>query len=287
MKGLMRGYARPTFQRSLIFGCLALSLSGCPRSSRMMSWPEYTRHSYQWPYILNIYTDRGALLYFGAKHSNDPRDAQFAEIEALWKQFQPQLAFNEGGDPPVAPTRDVAIMRFGEPGLIRFLAARDKIPVRSIDPTRAEEVAILEKKFPPEKIKMFFILRQLSEYGRIIQPPESREDHLRNVIDILGLVPGLDVPPKSVSELEPTFARNFPSLGDYRDANPGWFDPTLNQTAFNQIARYSSEYRDRYMVDLICRRVCGGNRVFAVVGASHVVMEEPAVRSRLRQKCAP
>jgi len=192
-----------------------------------MSWAEYSRHSYRWPYLLNIYTDRGSLLYFGAKHSNDPLDEQFSEIEALWKQFQPDVAFNEGGNPPVEQTRDEAIKRWGEPGLVRFLASRDKVPVRSIDPTRAEEVTMLRRKFSPEEIKMFFILLQMSEYGRIIQPPDAPDENLRKTVDILSRVPGLNVPPNSISELEPTFAKNFPSQGSYRDANPKWFDPTL------------------------------------------------------------
>jgi hypothetical protein len=80
----------------------------------------------------------GSLLYFGERHSNDASDQQFAEVEYLWKQFKPDIAFNEGGNPPVESTRDLAINMNGGPGLVRFLAARDNIPVRSLDPTRSE-----------------------------------------------------------------------------------------------------------------------------------------------------
>jgi hypothetical protein len=250
-----------------------------------MSWQEYSRRSYTWPYLMNIYTpDGGSLIYFGERHSNDPSDQQFAEVEYLWKEFKPDIAFNEGGNPPVEATRDLAISTYGGPGLVRFLAARDKIPVRSLDPTRSEETAVLRRKHSAEQIKLFFALRQMVEYHRIIGGADSYEDHLQKTLNILNSVPGLDVQPKSISEVESTFQRVFPGQGSYRDSKPSWFDPTLSETVFNTMARTSSDFRNGYMVELICRTVNERKRLFAVVGASHVVMQEEAIREILKQK---
>src|SRR5580692_11854806 len=91
----------------LLTSCIYLTMPGCAKPLRVMSWQEYSRRSYTWPYLLNIYTPGGgSLLYFGERHSNDPSDQQFAEVEYLWKQFKPDIAFNEGGNPPVESTRD-------------------------------------------------------------------------------------------------------------------------------------------------------------------------------------
>jgi hypothetical protein len=250
-----------------------------------MSWAEYSRHSYTWPYLVNIYTpDGGSLLYFGARHSNNPNDPQFLDIEYWWTQFKPDIALNEGGNPPVLKTRDEAISKAGEPGLVRFLAARDKIPVRSLDPSRSEQVAVLRKKYSAEQIKMSFILGQMTEYGRIIGGEESPEDHLKKTIDVLNSEPGLDVEPKSISELESVFRRICPEQGSYKNAKPSWFDPNIRGNPFNAISRDNNDFRDRYMLDLVTHTVREKKRVFAVVGASHVVMQEDAIREILKEK---
>jgi hypothetical protein len=269
----------------LVFACIPLELASCVKSPRVMSWSEYSRRSYTWPYLLNIYTSGGGcLLYFGARHSNDSNDQQFSEIEYLWNQFKPDIAFNEGGDPPVEKTREEAISKAGEPGLVRFLSARDKIPVRSLDPDRSELVTVLRKRYSAEQIKLFYLLGQMTEYQRIIGGDESRDEHIQKTINILNSVPGLDVQPKSMSEIESVFARSYPGQGSYRDARPSWFDPNLTGNVFNAISRDNNDFRDRYMLNLIVRTVDEKKRVFAVVGASHVVMQEKAIREMLKER---
>ena len=48
-------------------------------------------------------------------------------------------------------------------------------------------------------------------------------------------------------------------------------------TLFNDMSRMSSEYRDRYMIEMLQRHLRARERVFAVVGGTHVVMQEPAL----------
>jgi hypothetical protein len=98
-----------------------------------MTWTEYSRLQQsgrhpEWPYVLRLNTQRGALLYFGADHTPNPADAQITQIEMEWQQFRPDIAFTEGGLPPIAKIRDEAVRNAGEPGLVRFLAQRDNVP---------------------------------------------------------------------------------------------------------------------------------------------------------------
>ena len=44
--------------------------------------------------------------------------------------------------------RAAAVGLVGEAGFVRFLAARDDVPVTTLDPSRAEEVAHLRLTFP-------------------------------------------------------------------------------------------------------------------------------------------
>ena len=268
---------------SFACSCVFLVATGCTRHAHIISWQEYSSRSHTWPYVVNIQTPKKHLLYFGSSHTKDPTDPQILDIERMWSEFGPDEAFNEGGNPPTEKTKEQAVNRWGEPGFIRFLAQRDKVPVQSIDPTQAAEVADLRKKFPPEKVKFFFVLRTVSEYRRVYQgSTKTLDEELERVLPIYAAVPGLDVAPKSILELESMYAQYFPNQGSFRDVRPSWFDPTTSETFLNDISRRSGLYRDQYMVGLLIKEVRRGKRVFAVVGGSHVVRQEPALRSILR-----
>jgi hypothetical protein len=58
--------------------------------------------------------------------------------------------------------------------------------------------------------------------------------------------------------------------------------PTGTNTWLNALSADVNRARDRYMVAVIMNLVARGERVFAVVGSSHVVMQERALRERLR-----
>ncbi len=255
-----------------------------------MSWEEYSRNSYSWPYILNIYEPHGGLFYVGVQHSNDPTEEHFQEIEMFWKQFNPDIAFNEGGDFSVeGNTRSEVIRNYGEPGLVRFLAVRHHIAVNSMEPKFTEEVTELLKKYSPEQVKIFYIMRDMVAYDRGQFPNKTREQCLQDAIARYSAEAALrNVPPTSVRELEPTFAKYFPGLGspNNKDALVGWVDPASAETLLNKISRDSTEYRDQFMVAIIARSVCEQKRVFVVVGWSHIVRQEPAIRALLSEKCS-
>ena len=192
-----------------------------------MTWTEYGKRSLSWPNIVRS----GTLLYYAANHTYKPDDPQIAEIQKLWSEFRPDIAPNEGGNPPFAPTIEEAVTRYGEAGLIRFLARRDDVPVVSIDPSRSEETAYLSKRFTREQIKMFHLVRGVAQQIQNHNPPKVDDE----------------------------------------------FDPMKTGTLFNDMSRMSSEYRDRYMIEMLQRHLRARERVFAVVGGTHVVMQEPAL----------
>lgn len=246
-----------------------IGLTACgPRP--IMSWPEYAKVRTTWPYVLQI----GTLYYFGAEHVYDPAHPQNAKIEAAWDAFKPDIAFTEGGSPPAEKTKEEAIRKAGEAGLVRFLAARDNVPTTTLDPTRAEEVAVLSSRFTREQIKLFFLLRAAAQFGAR-NPREKIDAEMERILGIYAGTSGLNGSPRTVAELEAAFP-------NFRDAKLEWFDPVRNDTFFNAISRAGSNYRDRYVVDRLVAHVKEGRRVFAVMGGSHVIMQEAALRSGLR-----
>lgn len=206
-------------------------LTASAQTSRLMPWGEYKQNSYRQPYILNIYTNQGGLLYFGVQHSDDPIDEQFTEIEIFWNQFNPDIAFNEGGDLTFDEhtSRSEAIRKYGDPGIVRYLAFHHHVPVTSMEPTPAAEIAeLLRKKHSPEQVKIFYILRDMAGYDGKQFPDKTREQYLQGEIARYNDDPAYaalkNVRPNSVQELEPTFTKYFPGLGSYdnKDALVGW-----------------------------------------------------------------
>ncbi len=261
---------------------IGVAAAGCASHHRsgLMTWDEYRRWSSDWPYVLRFDTPQGTLLYFGSRHTYSPDDPQVERIERLWTCFRPTMAFNEGGNPPVQATRDTAVERCGEAGLVRFLGARDDVPVASLDPDRAEEAAHLRKSFPARQVKLTFMLRGVSQFVER-RGTDGAEAELQRVLGIVNQLPGQGGYPRTPAEVAEGFAQMFPGGGDYRRVPPAWFDPVRSDTVFNRISRASSEYRDRAMIEILRRSVADGQRVFAVVGGTHVVMQEQALGTAL------
>ncbi len=105
------------------------------------------------------------------------------------------MAFNEGGPPPIEGTPTSAVEKYGEPGLVRFLAARDDIPVASLDPERAEEVAHLRQSFPATDVKLFFVLRAIAQFADR-KGPDGVDAELERVLAIYNAAPGLGGSPR-------------------------------------------------------------------------------------------
>ncbi|HUP46141.1 MAG TPA: hypothetical protein VM779_11580 [Thermoanaerobaculia bacterium] len=265
---------------ALLFAAL---LSGCSTApAPVMSWDAYSRLQLSWPYVISIDpAGPGELFYFGAAHTFDPADPQIARIEEAWREFRPDIAFTEGGFPPFEASRDQAVSKHGESGLLRYLAARDNVPTTTLDPTRADEVAALRSRFSREQIKLFFLLRAVSQFVQRNGPDRAGAE-VERILPIYAAAPGLSGSPRSLSELEAAYEDLFPAGGRYVDVQPAWFDPARSGTLLNEIARASSDYRDRFVVERLASHVREGRRVFAVMGGSHVVMQEPALRDRLR-----
>lgn len=260
---------------------LALIFSAPPAWSQcgILSWEAYREVHPSLPYVLRLEAPPGGLLMFGTRHTYDPSHPQLSEIERLWREFQPQIAFSEGGIRPTAPDRDKAVTRFGELGLLRYLADRDHVALRSLEPPEDQEAAALAPQFLPGQVELFYVLRYFSSSS----PADGRslEEKRQSALESTRRRQHLTSLPNSPGELDELAARLLPELTDWRWIPESWFDPTRTDTFLNRIAQRSSDYRNCHMVPLIVQAVRRGERAFVVVGGSHVIMQEPALRSRL------
>ena len=227
------------------------------------------------PYTLKIEdpASGGALLYMGVQHSTDPENPQFVQLRREWAGFAPTVALNEGRSRYFRWTSGL-IGGISDPKLAYILARRSDIPIYSIEPSYKDEVALLLEKWPAEVVACFFSTRVICA--------ESGGDPARAEAKAAGLlakrtdVDGLRGALTGVAELDRVWRELVPDGPDWR---------TLSNidsvSAMRRVGDDSREVRGRHMVRAIAGLVSQGERVVAVVGASHVIRHEPTLRSLL------
>jgi hypothetical protein len=276
-------------QAGLLVVLAAAVTTGCASADPgLMSFREYAARKHTFPHILQIRGASGALFYYGAAHTSDPANPQIAEIQRFWQEFRPTFAFNEGGNPPVFDTVEETVARYGEAALVRWLARRDGVAMETLDPSRAEIVAALSSRFTPEQFKVAYVLRQLSQDSRRAEQYRisDMDAEIGRVLTILSRTRGLDGGPTTASEFATSATRLVPDSSDWRRPPAEWFDPVPDPpvTWFNAFARAESDFRDEAIMQKLTQKVRDGERVFAVIGRTHVVMQEKALRSRLASR---
>lgn len=247
----------------------------------IMSYKDYGKIRHKRPYILEFKTDKGALVYFGAGHFYSYDDKQAAEIEKRFAEFKPTVVLNESGTPRPAETAKEAVEKYGEPGLLSFLAKKYNVPIKSLDPPRMEEMKYIlgTKRWTLEQVFLFYVLRRVPENNKKINP-RNPEELATEAMNQAAKMPGFDSLPKTIAEFDAVVKKNLPMVADWRKIDQKIFDPNPDLGNFtNDIADASVNYRGRFMVKTLAAEVEKGERVFAIVGASHVVKQEKALNN--------
>jgi hypothetical protein len=263
--------------------CLILIIS-CSQQvyTGLLTYEEYYRKKLSEPYILELDINEGpSLLYYGSMHTTNLDDPQFVDIEKRWMAFQPTVAFSESCVWPLVKSREGAISRYGEQGFLRFLASRHKVPIKSIDPTRAQEAVYLKRYFDPEQIKIFYVLRQAVVNQNLGKDAES-VGYVNRILRHLGKIDYYyRGNPRHLDEFEGRVHQLFPNLKDWKSISCSYFRSPNSENFLSKIHRKLNEFRDQHMMRRLLRELGKGSRIFAVVGRSHVVVQEPVLRAEV------
>jgi hypothetical protein len=241
-----------------------------------MSYAEYNDLEHAEPYVIQLTAGRGALLYFGSRHTTNPEDAQIDSIRRLWHAFQPTVALAEARKSGRS-SMDGAIRTFGESAAPVFLGKSADIPVYTFEPPLDVEVTAMRRKWSRERLLVFYVLRSYT--ARAV---DGRSDgQARELIRERGKWPGLEGTMRSIADMDTIWRREFPAGPDWRTLPWQSTWPNSEDTWLNHLSADLNRLRDQYMVAVIADLVRKGERVFAVVGSSHVVMQEAALRELL------
>ncbi len=250
-------------------------------SAGLRSWPEHDAlyPPQTDPYVLKIEHARGALLYYGAKHSRDPNYPQRSDIEKRWQAFKPTVALCEGRSRGfMIGVLFEPFTGLPEPMLVHRLARRDNIPLFSLEPSYESEVAELLAQWPAELVALFFTTRVYWSESQGHPDDGLATKLLARRTDVDGLRRVI----ASTEQLDQVWNKHFPDLASWRSRKT---EP--KHVFFGQVGDASREVRGEHMVRTLADLVRKGERVMAVVGCSHVIRQEPMLRAALDAPPAP
>ena len=246
----------------------------------LLTWEEYLKTQEKKPYILELTTKKGSLVYYGSLHSVNPRCPQFVDIEKRWKIFKPTRVLCEGCIWPLEDSRKRAISRYGEGGLIRFLAAKDRIPLQCIEPRRDKEAIHLSRFFSSDQIKLYYILRQ-AIINRNMKKDIKNVNYVYGILRELSSLKAFKSNPSTFDEFEYTLRKTLPDLKNWQSIPCSYLYSDDPGNFLSKIHLKVNEFRDHHMIRILLIELKKGKRVFAVVGRSHVVKQEPVLRSEI------
>ncbi|HKI89412.1 MAG TPA: hypothetical protein VKA38_10310 [Draconibacterium sp.] len=248
-----------------------------------MSYKEYQKTEHTEPYVWQLKSISGELLYFGSRHSFNPEDSQFNKLKTFFKDFSPDIVYTEGFPADVSSiSNKEAIQKYGEFGLTWKLAGEANIEVYSLEPNRKKEIGYLQNKnWSNEQIILFYTLRQVAQSHQQqvdIDLNKILPQYLSSLKQRFGLTG-----PLTLHEFEQVVIRLLPDAEDWKEIPASYFYPGPQKPEHftNQIATDSNQFRDKYHTEQIVKAVKGNNRVFVVAGSAHAVMQEPAIRALL------
>jgi hypothetical protein len=168
--------------RYLWLAIIGISLSSAAAqvpAQQILSYKQYASIDHKSPYVLEFKLGTGALLFYGAEHTGDPKNPQISDIERRWAAFHPTVAYNEGGNPATLRDPEEAVHKYAEAGFLRYLAGRDQVPVATFEPSFDDEISYLLKRYSPEQVKTFYALRQVTE-ARRLQTSTPLDDRIQS-----------------------------------------------------------------------------------------------------------
>ena len=224
------------------------------------------------------------LAYIGTRHTFDPENSQIEGIERFFQRFKPTLVLLEGGDWPVAESKEQSIRRYGEIGFTRYLAARANVKTQSADPLTADEYNAVLKRHTPSEAKLYYALRFVPQWSKQ-ETGLTLEENLARFLGTTNFTQfssvSADVSPRNIKELELLCSKLIPDLKDWRTVQ---FDLSFDggkNSILTEVDRTASAFRNAHIEQKIIEGLQHGERVFVISGVTHLAKILPQLRPKL------
>lgn len=241
------------------------------------------------PYILDLHCDNKHLIVYGTRHTFDSADSILYDINKKFNILKPTLALNEGGDWEIFKTMDSTIQESGEAGFLRFLSKANSNTYFSFEPPKKEEIKFILSKYSAQEILLMYLCRQTVQIQRQF---ESKKDTLIFYESTKELFQNLQAHgfpisnlKETLSELKSLFKKMFNEDFDWKTFDPANVYPNEYKTKLNEINREISNFRDKYIVELIKSELKKHDKIFVLIGATHVYKQETLIKYYFDEIC--
>lgn len=249
----------------------------------IMSLDEYTSsgliNTHARPYLYGVEKNNGAVLVFGAEHTNDPDDNQFQLMQKQWKEFRPTIAMVEGRLGFLFSWMQDPVEELGEGGFTAKMARSDGIELYSWEPGREAEVEFLLGEYDAALVASFFCLRPyLNRHADLTK--EEQDQIMSNFIAERTTHPAIKGSLTSLSQLDSIWNKVNPegeNWRTYQHPQNGWPKGPLND-----MFGATNLFRDIHMCRSIIELVNRGERVFISMGSSHAPRIEKTLKAMLK-----
>jgi hypothetical protein len=265
----------------------------------LMTYQEYAQIKHPRPYEYRLVSGDKEIIFFGPGHSNDPNNPAFEHIREQLDTQKPDLVLVEGMESLNKLQRDElkelmdgvsdieSIKKYGEGFFTAKLAVERGIKVVSPEPSDALAIAYLEQhSLSREAIFAQQLASLIAQYARTQTKPDF-ETYLAPYLGRMSAQFRWKDFDFSLDHFRAIHQEIFGAAFDlentqlYREAcDPvPWEGKVYSQT--NRVAAAWGEFRDRFIIDAIQDHLEKYKKLFIVYGASHAVIQEPALRKMM------
>ena len=252
----------------------------------MMTYEEYSQTIHRPPYFFKIAKSGQLIYYCGERHTNDPKHPEWVQIKKFWDEFvqetknKHRLVFIEGGKPPIKETADSAILKFGGPGFISFLAHEHSVNIESPEIQLVDLIEKLQLQFTHEQIVYYFFATDVAQWNRYIDPKPDFDAWMQSRLDSDKKKLQWDDIDFSVQGMKTIHEQLFQIPFDKNDEL--FFRKNVNpvkvQGVINQVSQAAGRIRDEYVVTKTVEYFKQGYSIYIQFGMTHAVMQEPYLK---------
>jgi hypothetical protein len=223
-----------------------------------------------------------SLILFGSKHVSKPDSELFERLESLVLEEKPNVIYLEVSDinylTALPLDKQTVIQTRGEPSYLAYIAREHSIPVQPLEPDSNYIFRYLENYFSVDEIGLSFVLRdiQILRDRRNLFGEELESIAVQSIEKQRSTAheAGKNFSITNILELTLAVEKLWPGL-DWRRIPAQWANPTLESrdtgSKFtNSVFARAMAARDEYATKLLYTKILSGNRVFVLLGRTHV-----------------
>lgn len=226
------------------------------------------------------------IYFFGARHTNNPADAQFNHLKQFLTEFinvsGERTILIEGNTGEIPQSYEEASHQYGEAGAVKWLAREANIEVIRPEPSDEKQRKLLCASFSPQLVAYTLIAQNLaswfrnqgqSNFAEAIDKSVRRE---AKFTDIYGFTPDTIW---FKNQHEKLFGKQ--ELEDKNFLN-SISDPRRSGMVVNEVVSFRSKIRNEKILSAIDEYWKSGKSIFVVYGKGHLTTLEDKIKELVK-----